>query len=274
VDASRSPTSEDLRLSDFRVLEDDGRRFYADPFVVVRDGIRHVFVEELPSDTGIGVISHFTISEAGEATKPAPVLQTGAHLSYPLVFEHDGETWMMPESSAAGGLDLYRCRRFPDDWTLETRLLKGRFHDATLFAHDGRLWIAAATEAFQSSSWDALSLFYADALKGPWTAHALNPVLIDARFARPAGPLWRAGVDFFRPAQDCSGGYGSKLSIRKILRLTPTDFSEETAGTMAFGDSPHVLGPHTICRGGDLELIDLYGRDSEIAWTQRKRGVR
>ncbi|HEY8194988.1 MAG TPA: hypothetical protein VIF13_08060 [Hyphomicrobium sp.] len=274
VDAGRLPASEDLRLSDFRVLEDDGRRFYADPFVVMRDGIRHVFVEELPSDTGIGIISHFTISASEEATKPTPILQTGSHLSYPLVFEHEGETWMMPESSAAGGLDLYRCRRFPDDWTLETRLLEGRFHDATLFAHDGRLWIAAATEAFQSSSWDALSLFYADALKGPWTAHAQNPVLVDARFARPAGPLWRAGVDLFRPAQECSGGYGSKLSIRKILRLTPTDFSEETAGTIAFGDRSRVLGPHTICRGGDLELIDLYGRDSEIACTQRKRGVR
>lgn len=259
------PTGSKLQIRDFHILPDDGRRFFADPFVLVRDGLFHVFIEELPHDTGVGLISHFTISETGDATAPRPVLQTGTHLSYPFVFEHDGETWMMPESSMSGGLDLYRCTRFPDAWTHEARLLEGRFHDATLFTHDGRLWIAAATDVLQSSTWDGLSFFYADTLLGPWTPHAGNPVLVDARLARPAGPLWRSGGDLFRPAQDCSGGYGSKLNLRKILRLTPTDFAEETVGSLCFNPEARIFGPHTICRARRLEIIDLFARKSDLS---------
>jgi hypothetical protein len=259
-----------LQIRDFHLLPDDGQRFFADPFVLARDGLFHVFVEELPHDSGVGLISHFTISETGEATAPRPVLQTETHLSYPFVFEHDGETWMMPESSASGGLDLYRCTRFPDVWTHEAKLLEGRFHDATLFAHEGRLWIAAATDVLQSSTWDALSFFYADTLAGPWTPHAGNPMLIDARSARPAGPLWRSGGDLIRPAQDCSDGYGRKLRLRKILRLTPTEFAEETVGTLCFNPEARISGPHTICRAGRLEIIDLFAKNRDLSNAQHQ----
>jgi len=263
-----APTEPELQIRDFHLLSDDGQRFFADPFVLERDGLFHVFIEELPHDSGIGLISHFTISETGDATVPRPVLQTETHLSYPFVFEHDGETWMMPESSMSGGLDLYRCTRFPDAWTHEARLLEGRFHDATLFTHEGRLWIAAATDVLQSSTWDALSFFYADTLLGPWTPHAGNPVLVDARLARPAGPLWRSGGDLFRPAQDCSDGYGSKLSLRKILHLTPTEFAEETVGTLRFNPEARISGPHTISRAGRLEIIDLFARNRDLTNAQ------
>jgi len=263
-----APTEPELQIRDFHLLSDDGQRFFADPFVLERDGLFHVFIEELPHDSGVGLISHFTISETGDATVPRPVLQTETHLSYPFVFEHDGETWMMPESSMSGGLDLYRCTRFPDAWTHKARLLEGRFHDATLFAHEGRLWIAAATDVLQSSTWDALSFFYADTLLGPWTPHAGNPVLVDARLARPAGPLWRSGGDLFRPAQDCSDGYGSKLSLRKILHLTPTEFAEETVGTLRFNPEARISGPHTISHAGRLEIIDLFARNRDLTNAQ------
>jgi hypothetical protein len=264
VGEGAQPKSATLDLADFHVLDDDGRRFYADPVLVVRDGAIHVFVEELPDDTGIGHIAHFTIGADGKATNPAPVLKTPTHLSYPFVFEHDGETWMMPESVAAGSLDLYRCRRFPDVWEHEARLLEGRFHDATLFTHEGRVWIAAATEAWQSSTWDALSLFHASALTGPWTPHAMNPVIVDARWARPAGPQWRDGTGLIRPAQDCNGGYGGALTLRRILRLTPDEFAEETVGSLAFAGAGRILGPHTIGRAGGIEIIDLYARSSDL----------
>ncbi len=262
--APEAGISEDLRLSDFNLLGDDGKRFYADPFAIVRNGVMHVFIEELPNETGMGIISHFSITESGEATVPTPVLNIGSHLSYPFVFERDGETWMMPESSSGGGLDLYRCQRFPDLWTLETRLLDGRYHDATLFSHEGRLWIAATTEAFQSSTWDALSLFHAASLKGPWTAHKGNPVLVDARNARPAGSLWRDGVNLMRPAQDCSAGYGVGVRFRKITKLTPDEYAEETTGGMAFRGNTGVLGPHTICRAGAYEFVDLFARSGSL----------
>ncbi len=183
----------------------------------------------------------------------------------PFVFAHEGGIYMLPESSAAGGLDLYRAKRFPHEWEKTTRLVEGRIHDATLFAHEGRWWIAAGSETFQSSSWDGLSLFYAESLTGPWHPHPLNPVLVDAAAARPAGALWRDDAGrLIRPAQDCTGGYGSRLTLRAITRLDPETFAEETVGTVSFAARSGILGPHTLSRGGGFEVIDLFARPSAL----------
>ncbi len=269
ITAGSEPEPGVCNLAEFRILPDDNQRFFADPFVFLKNSERHVFVEELPKATGRGHISHFTISADGIASTPRAVLETPHHLSYPFVFEHAGEIWMLPESSAAGGLDLYRAERFPDRWAKVARLIEGRIHDATFFSHGGRLWIAAGNETLQSASWDGLSLYSADALLGPWEAHPENPVLIDARAARPAGGLWIADGALYRPAQDCSETYGGGLTLRRLTELTRERFSEETVGSMSFGPEIHkpggrIFGPHTLSRAGDLEVIDLYARPSAL----------
>ena len=268
ISENSRPEAGHYNLADFRILPDDGQRFFADPFVLIKNGERHVFVEELTFATGRGHISHFTISSSGIASAPRTVLEAPFHLSYPFVFEHEGQIWMLPESSAGGGLDLYRAENFPVSWTLETRLIEGRIHDATLFSHEGRFWIAAGSEALQSSSWDALALYSSDTLLGPWQAHPQNPVLIDARAARPAGALWAIDGTLYRPAQDCSQTYGGCLTLRRVTELTRERFNEETTGHISFGVNNlrgrHIFGPHTLSRAGDLEVIDLYARPSAL----------
>lgn len=263
IDESRLPLSSDLDLAQFQILPDDRQRYYADPIAIAREGRIHVFVEELPSATNVGVISHFALDDAYRPSTPQSVLDTGSHLSYPMLFQHRGELWMCPESSAAGGLDLFRCHRFPDRWRHETRILDGRFHDATLFRHGDLFWIAAATEAFQSSSWDGLSLYYAISPFGPWRPHTRNPVVVDCRFARPAGPIIEADGQLLRPAQDCSEGYGFAMALRRITTLTPDTFCEETIGPVRFSDR-RVKGPHTLSRAGGLEFVDIFCRDEDL----------
>lgn len=252
------------RLEHFRMLDDGGTSYFADPFLFEYEGAVHVFVEEVPYRTGRGIISHFTLNPDRTPSNPRVVLDTGLHLSYPQVFAHGGAIYMMPESSAAGGLDLYRATQFPQAWEKVARLIEGRIHDATLFGHDGRLWIAAGSQAFQSSSWDGLSLYYADRLEGPWTAHQLNPVVIDAAGARPAGPLWHdAHGALLRPAQDCTSGYGSGLTLKRVTELSPERFHEETASRISFAGSG-ILGPHTLGRAGGFEVVDVYARPGTL----------
>ncbi len=75
----RPPRGATLRVEDFQTLRDDGRRFYADPFVLHHGGLHHVFVEELPYATGRGIISHFTI-DAGR-TRQRAASSLGASVS-------------------------------------------------------------------------------------------------------------------------------------------------------------------------------------------------
>jgi hypothetical protein len=250
-----------LRAEDFTLLGDDGGRFYADPFVFFHGGLHHVFVEELPYATQRGVISHFTFDANGRASTPRPILERPHHLSYPHVFSHGGEIWMLPESPALDSLELYRADPFPTHWVLEARIIDAKLHDATLLEKDGRLWLFAAGDFKQSSTWDALSLFHAEKLTGPWTPHPLNPVLVDSRAARPAGAMFAANGHIWRPVQDCSAGYGSALGLAEVTRLDPEAFAQVTTARLSFPKASGILGPHTLNWAQDLELIDLYKRD-------------
>ena len=205
-----------IPYQDFIRLPDDGRRYFADPFVLMRGDIAHVFCEEVPFATGRGFISHFTIDAAGNVSEPYPVLEQPYHLSYPFVFERDGETWMIPESSAMRVVELYRAERFPDRWVKHAILLDDVLaDDATLFEKDGRLFLFAALRDWQASSWEALGLYHADRLTGPWHAHPANPVLLDPSAARPAGGA-------IHPSRrDRSPGTGLQSRLWQRSRLLP-----------------------------------------------------
>lgn len=265
AEAGRTHPPASLEIERFSLLHDDGQRYFADPFLFAHGGVLHLFVEEFPYVTGRGIISHAVIGPDGQFSTPRPVLERPYHLSYPQVFQRDGEIWMLPETAASGAIELYRAERFPDRWVLAARLIEGRLHDATLFDHGGRLWITAGSECRGSATWDGLSVFHAEHLHGPWTPHPRNPVLVDARAARPAGDVYHVAGELWRPAQDCTRGYGSALSQARVTRLDPEGFAQEIAATVRAEGRPDplrrrqsVLGPHTINWAAGIEVIDLY----------------
>jgi hypothetical protein len=49
-----------------------------------------------------------------------------------------------------------------------------------------------------------------------------------------------------------------------ISELTPRTFGEQLAGTIEFSAGAHLLGPHTIGRGGGFEVVDLYARPGAV----------
>ena len=208
--------------AEWTFLPDDHRRFYADPFPFVHEGALWVFVEEYPFSTGMGIISAYRIDEHGQMVEgPVPVLETDVHVSYPLVFAHDGRIWMLPETSDAGELRLYFCETFPHRWRLHSVLLDRPVSDATLF-HDGtRFWIMATDTTPPASSWDALLLFHAERLEGPWTPHPDNPVLVDCASARPGGRVWQENGRWLRPAQVCEHGYGTAVVVCEMEQFHP-----------------------------------------------------
>jgi hypothetical protein len=256
-----SPTTETLQIpfEAFTRVPDDGRRYYADPFVLMRGDVAHVFCEEVPFATGKGVISHFTIDSTGYVSSPRPVLEQPYHLSYPFVFESDGEVWMIPESSSARTVELYRAERFPDRWVKHAILLDNVLaDDATLFEKEGHFWLFAAVRDWQASSWDALGLYHAEALTGPWVAHPANPVLLDPSAARPAGALFTRNGQPIRPAQDCAQGYGRGLAFCRIDRLDEEGFAQSVL-TRITPRTRSIRGVHSFNRAGAFEVIDLFG---------------
>jgi len=229
-------------------------RYAADPFGVERDGRTHVLFEDFDHRQGRGVISATSVDAAGAWAEPEVVLDTGSHASYPHLLEADGETWMIPETSDLGELRLYRATSFPLAWSLEARLMADvHISDATVLRHDDRWWLFGTSRGRGVD--EALRVWHAPALTGPWRLHALDPVKIDVTSARPGGtPFLRDGA-LYRPAQDCANRYGARLTINRVDVIDERRFAEVAVRTIdpipAFPD-----GLHTLAAAGSGTLID------------------
>lgn len=245
----------------FTELADDGQRFYADPFVVEWQGRQYLFVEEFPYALGRGVISVAELGPDGTFETPRAVLEEPHHLSYPQVFAHDGEVYMIPESSGASELVLYRAAQFPHSWVREAVLLTGvRLNDMTLLVRDDRFWLFGTEQRGQGSASDTMVAWSAKALAGPWTPHPMNPILIDRRASRPGGPF-TTGADgrTYLPLQDGTDTYGGGLGIAELLVLTDDDVQFGPVQPIAPGDAWARSGIHTLSRARRLEVIDSAG---------------
>jgi hypothetical protein len=244
----------------WRELPDDRRRFYADPFPLAKNGAIYVFVEEFQHRIGRGVISAVAFDEKGPVGKPSPVLEEAHHLSYPFVFEHRGEVWMVPESSGAATIDLYRSEYFPGRWVKVATLVSGVVaSDATLFEHDGRWWMLATVRDGGGAFSDALHIWSAPDVHGPWVSHRRNPVLVDIATARPAGRVVRRNGRLLRPFQDCRKGYGTALGVAEITRLDDDGFAQRVEAILHPGPRWPGRRLHTLNRAGRLECIDGSG---------------
>ena len=246
-----------LAGTDWQVLPDPGTHFYADPFPFVYRGRTFVFVEDLDHRTNKGVISVIPFGDGGPSGSARVVLEEPWHLSYPFVFEREGQVWMIPESSSNSAITLYRAERFPDCWVKEADLLTGiEASDATLVDHAGQLWMFASVRDGVGSWSDRLSIFHAPALVGPWQAHPGNPLLIDQSCARPAGAFVQRNGRLFRPVQDCRRGYGTGIGLAEVTRLDTEGYAQTVHAVVQAPPDWPGRRFHTLNRAGSLEVID------------------
>ncbi len=245
----------------FTELADDGERFYADPFVFEWRDRLYLFVEEFPYALGRGIVSVAECRPDGSIETPRPVLEEPHHLSYPQVFAHDGEVYMIPESSGGKELVLYRAEHFPHAWVREAVLVEGKkLNDMTLLIRDDRFWLVGTEQRGQGSASDTMVVYSAKGLAGPWAPHPMNPVLVDRRAARPGGPfIVEPDGRTFLPLQDGTDTYGGGLGIAELLVLTDDDVQFGPVTPIAPGDAWAREGIHTLSRSGRLEVIDSCG---------------
>ena len=246
---------------------------YADPFLFEHDGRHHLFCEEVERGARRGVISHTELRADGRpADAPARVLEQPYHLSYPFVFAHDGELFMIPETSAVARVELYRAVDFPYRWRREAILLDGLDAvDSTILLQEDRLWLFAGVAPENASSLDELHLFWAGSPSGPWQPHARNPVVSDVRCARPAGAIQRWGSRLVRPGQDGSRRYGGAISFREIDVLSPTEFAEHEIARLEPADVG-ARACHTYAADGRFEAIDLRRREPRLRFMRSTTG--
>jgi len=252
-----APPASTHAMHDFHVLTSTRDRFYADPFSIEKDDKTYLFFEDYPFNKGKGLISYVQIDASGNCTKPEIVLERDYHLSYPHIFEHAGETYMVPESMEARRVDLYRALEFPGKWAFEKTLLDDiSCVDPTVFFHNGKIWLFVAGVRSEQCINEELFLFYADSLWGEWTSHPANPIISDVRRARPAGRLFWHDGQIIRPAQDCSVSYGRAVTFNRIEVLSETQYRETPVSVIGPDWRAGNRGTHTFNQSQRLQTVD------------------
>lgn len=211
----------------YRDVDDYGDcRFVADPFLVVDRDAYHLFFEVFNASGG--AIGHATSTDGGtEWEYDRVVLNTDQHLSFPYVFEHEGQYFMIPEEGgiACTSIPLYRATDFPTMWEREQTLLDvdHRTGDTIVFEWSEKWWLLSGDE-----SNDGLHAYYSDELQSSdWKPHDRNPVADPRdRATRPAGrPIVEDDrmVIFF---QDCERQYGDNVRSFEITTLSETEYED------------------------------------------------
>jgi hypothetical protein len=197
---------------------------------------------------------------------PTEILKLDCHLSYPFVFEWQGDYYMIPETGQRNVVELYRCVSFPSEWEPHKVLLEANCPlDATLIELNGAWWMFVnIQEEGVAVNWDELHLYYADSPLGPWRPHARNPVVSDVRSARPAGRLFRANDGLYRPGQDSSLRYGYATTISKVTKLSPEEYSETEVLKILPNWDKDIIGVHTLNFLDGFTVIDCLTRRSRF----------
>lgn len=235
-------------------------RFRADPFGYWRGGLLYMFVETFDYRHPVGVIDVLVFDSHYRFVEQRPVLREPWHLSYPVVFDAEGETWLMPEANQSGRLTLYRARAFPDAWEPAlTITVDPAPVDASPLWHEGRWWLFYSSTAHGQDGTRTLNAAFADRLAGPWTAHPGNPVRTDRASARPGGTPVVIDGRILLPVQDCSRTYGGAITLLAIETLDETRFVARptTRFTAPAAAAPFGAGLHTLSAAGPATLIDV-----------------
>ena len=243
---------------EFKYLIPPADRFWADPFQITVDGRHYIFFEDYVNSAGRAHIAVVEVDRNGIVDGPTEVLKLDCHLSYPFIFEWQGDYYMIPEMGERNVVELYRATSFPLKWEPVKVLLEARSPlDATLFEINGTWWMFVnIQEEGVAVNWDELHLYYADSPHGPWQPHARNPVVSDVRFARPAGRLFRSNGVLVRPSQDSSLRYGYATIINIVTEISPSTYKETPILKISPDWDNDIIGIHTVNLLEEMTVID------------------
>jgi len=233
--------------------------FWADPFVIYKEGAYYIYFEEFDRKREKGHISMMRMDSKGICSDVKPVIERSYHLSYPYIFEFEEAYYIVISNSDNETIEVFKCLSFPDKWEFYLTIMENiNAVDASMFFHQNKWWMFTNKKEIEgASTWDSLFLFYSDnPLNKDWVAHPKNPIVSDVRKARSAGKVFVQDGVIYRPSQDCSKGYGYGIKLNQIDKLNEIEYQEHEITAVYPNWDKRLKGIHTINYDGGLTIID------------------
>lgn len=204
----------------------------ADPFLVVKDDVLYLFYEEYRY-LEKGIIKMTSTDDLVNWEQPKIVLQEDFHLSYPWVFQYEGQWYMLPETSAVHEVRLYKAvdnlfDRFELSDVLIARgdceqIPRMDFCDSSITEKEGIFYLFTTINVGRGNE---LHLYWSENIQGPFVEHTQSPLIVSDKYGRNGGSLIEWEGKLYRFAQDCDGEYGKNISLFEINELTRHKYDE------------------------------------------------
>jgi hypothetical protein len=240
------------------------------PFGYMVEGQLNVLYTKRDRVTGASVISRLRPKRDNVLKRSRTMLEGTGPAAYPCLVNADEANWVVCEQHGLGRTDLFSLNVNNDALLFHCTLVDVALHAPTLFQFNDRWWLMGTVDPTGDHD---LCIYHADRLTGPYQPHAHNPVLTDARHARPAGsPFAHAGT-LYRPVADRTAPDG-EVVIMRVDVLGPAEFRQTPVRTLGgIKGSPWSRGIGCITAVDGLTLVDgVRGGTGAAATASKGRG--
>jgi hypothetical protein len=186
--------------------------FIADPFFIKHDSLYYLFVEHFVNDQGN--IAYFVSDDFKNWKFGGVAIDEPFHMSFPQVFEDNGDVYMLPEAGASGNVILYKALSFPDKWVRSDTLIRNvRVKDPALLKKDGFYYIFCVDRKHVQH------VYVSNDLHKGWHEHPASPTGL-GNYKRAGGRFIFKHGDYYLPVQGCEHDYGTSVHLIKIEKIT------------------------------------------------------
>lgn len=204
----------------------------ADPFLFVKDDRLFLFYENKTVFHN-GYIMMTSTNDLISWTNPIIVLEETCHLSYPWVFEENGQVYMIPETSGLKEIRLYKANHSLTDFKFVKTILKDEvnrlngfsFSDTSIIKKDHMYYLLTTVN---DNGANILKLYFSEHFDFGYTEHSASPIFVGNKYGRNAGCLYKYNDKLYRFAQDCVKRYGDNVHVLEVIKIDKYHYEEKT----------------------------------------------
>lgn len=249
--------------SEFTLIKSKKKGWFADPFLFDNNGDTYLFAEFFSYKLSRGVIAYSKYDKKKAVFEEfKEIITEDYHLSYPFVFDYNGNIYMMPESNESNSLYLYKAVDFPDRWEkLPPIIEKMKLVDTTpVFIGEKKYALSLRIDSNNTENKNELLLL--DFSSNDFKVNNIKNLKTDMSTARPGGRFFKFNNRFYRVSQDCIDEYGKAINILEIDSNYFCNFKESlvkkiTPKQINLVNAKQSEGIHTYNFSDKFEVIDL-----------------
>lgn len=241
----------------FEVIKNSMRYWAADPFVFNYNGETYILAELYDYIRRRGVIG-YTKFENGAFKKWSSIIVENYHLSFPFIFEYEGEVYIMPESNSNNSLYIYKAVDFPKKWQKQENLLSNiKIVDTVPFIYKGNYY--AFTLKLNNDGDNTMHIIKFHEGVAKFNDRVISK---DNSISRMAGRVINNGNEMIRVTQNCELDYGTNINFCEFSFDKIENFKEKIIKRLSFSDilldkKMFVNGFHTYNFNDTFEVIDI-----------------